>query len=184
MCVFVSEKPQRSPKSLNCAAQAAFVTRRHASVYVCVHMAVYLKQWVFLWHINTCVYVCSMKHLTNYIGKCDFAESTMYKKSATSLSLSLLSSLPLLPSCFKAPFIFKIAYNWIFSLLHFNNMQLVIIALFYNIMTCSLRSVVTIMVLYHVTMRIYRSHTDDNITAYTHNIITQSITGLNDPRRY
>lgn len=50
-----------------------------------------------------------------------------------------------------------------FILLHLDNMQLVLTALFYNIMTCQ-RSVVTVMMR---TIKVYRFHGEGRIIAYT-----------------
>ncbi len=95
VCLFVSEQPQRSSVFELCCSGCICDTYACIWWCACTHEGVLKAESIPLTCINTCVYA-SVKHLTNYTGKCDIAESTMYLKRKKKIQVSVF--VPLLYS--------------------------------------------------------------------------------------
>lgn len=122
-----------------------------------------------LWH--TGIHLCTCTRLLWHA--CLFLLNETLKKACRKMGLCWLSrdwrwshaslSSLIFPNLSKTTLIFTFPYKWMFFHLHLDNMQFMLTALFYKIMTCQ-RLVVTVMMR---TIKVYRSHGEDSIIAYT-----------------
>lgn len=108
-----------------------------------------------LWH--ACLFLLNetLKKACRKTGLCQ--HSGDYRRSHASISSLIF------PNLSKTTVVFTFPYKWMFFRLLLENMQPVLTALFYNIMTCQ-RSVVTVTVR---TIKVSRSHGEGSAVAYT-----------------